>query len=322
MASRVVLGTIAAVVLVLCVGGCSSDSGNTEPSTSASPESASQASPERTPSTPSEKEITSSQPDPPHTPSSPSPPSELENEITIDLGDGVTMKMVLIPAGEFKMGSPDSDSSPYIREKPQHRVRITKPFYLGTTEVTQGQYEKVMGSNPSRFKESGPDAPVENVTWIDAHEFCRKLPDLAEEKKAGWRYRLPTEAQWEYACRAGSEAKYCYGDDASRLGDYAWHKDNSAFKTHQVGQKKPNAWGLYDMHGNVWEWCEDWYGEDYYESSPAVDPTGPSTGPDRVYRGGGWFLVTETCRSAFRVSTPPDGRHFGLGFRVVLVPAE
>jgi formylglycine-generating enzyme required for sulfatase activity len=145
--------------------------------------------------------------------------------------NSISMKMVLIPAGEFTMGSPDSDSDAPSHE-PQHRVRITKPFYLGATEVTQGQYEKVMGKNPSNFKASGPDAPVEMVSWDDAQEFCRKLSELAEEKEEGRRYRLPTEAEWEYACRAGSAAKYCYGDDESRLDDYAWYSKNSDRKTH------------------------------------------------------------------------------------------
>jgi len=167
------------------------------------------------------------------------------NVITNSIG----MKLTLIPAGEFMMGSPDSDSKARSIEKPQHRVRITKPFYLGVTEVTQGQYGKVMGKNPSRYHELGPDAPVESVSWTDAQEFFRKLSESAEEKMAGRRYRLPTEAEWEYACRAGSAGKYFYGDNAKHLGDYAWYRSNFAGKTHQVGQKKPNGWGLYDMIG-------------------------------------------------------------------------
>ncbi len=241
-----------------------------------------------------------------------------EKGITNSIG----MKLTLIPAGEFMMGSPDSalDAS---SAKPQHRVRITKPFYLGATEVTQGQYEKVMGSNPSRFKESGPDAPVEQVSLEDAQEFCRKLSELAEEKKAGRRYRLPTEAQWEYACRAGNAEKYCYGDDESRLGDYAWYSKNSDGKTHQVGQKKANAWGLYDMHGNVWEWCEDWYDGMYYADFPTDDPTGPPGGSYRVHRGGGWNYFAWVCRSAARSNYGSPGyRDPDLGFRVALVPSE
>ncbi len=236
--------------------------------------------------------------------------------------NSVGMKLVEIPAGEFMMGSPDSDSDADSREKPQHRVRITKSFYLGATEVTQGQYEKVIGRNPSRHKELGPDAPVESVSWTDAQEFCRKLSELAEEKEAGRRYRLPTEAEWEYACRAGSTTKWCFGDDESRLDDYAWYHKNSDRKTHQVGQKKANAWGLYDMHGNVYEWCEDWYDGKYYADSPTDDPTGPPGGSDRVDRGGSWHCVARVCRSAHRDYDAPGLRYNGFGFRVVQVPSE
>ena len=242
------------------------------------------------------------------------PPRELDNSIA--------MKFRLIPAGEFTMGSPDSDSGARSTEKPQHRVRITKPFYLGTTEVTQGQYEKVMGKNPSNFKESGPDASVESVSWDDAQEFCRKLSELAEEKMAGRRYRLPTEAEWEYACRADSKTKLCCGDDDSRLGDYAWYSKNSNLKTHEVGQKKPNAWGLYDMHGNTWEWCADRFGSKYYANSPTDDPTGPSACSYRVLRGGSWYRNARSCRSASRNARAPDFRFFNIGFRVALVLVE
>ncbi|MHC4399825.1 MAG: formylglycine-generating enzyme family protein [Planctomycetota bacterium] len=231
--------------------------------------------------------------------------------------NSIGMKLVEIPAGEFTMGS-----DAFTDAKPQHRVRITKPFYLGATEVTQGQYEKVMGKNPSHFKESGPDAPVENVSWDDAQEFCRKLSELAEEKEAGRRYRLPTEAEWEYACRAGSAKKYCYGDDESRLGDYAWYDKNSNGKTQQVGQKKPNAWGLYDMHGNVWERCADWYDSGYYANSPTDDPTGPSAGSYRVRRGGCWARDARGCRSVSRLRNAPGRRSSSLGFRVALVSVD
>ena len=243
------------------------------------------------------------------------PPKAMPKRIVNSIG----MKLVLIPAGQFMMGSPDSGSEHDI-EKPRHRVRITKPFYLGTTEVTQRQYEKVMGDNPSYLKESSPDAPVECVSWNDAQEFCRKLSELAEEKRAGRLYRLPTEAEWEYACRAGCAEQYCYGDGQWQLGDYAWYAKNSNEKKHPVGRKKPNAWGLYDMHGNVAEWCEDKYDRQYYANSPTDDPRAFLGGQDRVYRGGGWPLDAENCRSAHRDYNDRWTRFNCLGLRVATVP--
>ncbi len=293
MASRIVLGTIAAVVLVLCVGVHSSaaDEGD-----------------------------------------------KPRKEITVDLGDGVTMKLVLIPAGEFMMGSGESaealgkacdlPAKLFKDEHPQHRVKITKPFYLGVHEVTQSQYEKVMGNKPWRGRtnvrygvEEGPEYPATFVSCEDAQEFCRKL-----SSKEGRTYRLPTEAEWEYACRARSKTRYCYGDDESELGTYTWYGKNAwnvgEEFPHRAKLKLANAWGLYDMHGNVSEWCEDWYGGDYYEDSPAANPTGPKTGSYRVYRGGGWHNFASFCRSAFRLSSSPGARIHCLGFRVALVPAE
>ena len=170
--------------------------------------------------------------------------------------NSIGMKLRLIPAGEFMMGSPGTESDRSNNET-QHRVSITKPFYLGVTEVTQEQYQKVMGTNPSQFK--GPQNPVERVSWAEAVEFCGKLSAMPAEKTAGHVYRLPTEAEWEYACRSGTTTAYGFGDDASRLGDYGWFRSNSDSGTHPVGEKKPNAWGLYDMHGGVYEWCQDWY---------------------------------------------------------------
>jgi len=226
--------------------------------------------------------------------------------------DSIGMKLRLIPAGEFMMGSPATESDREDDET-QHRVSITKPFYLGVTEVTQEQYQTVMGTNPSQFK--GPQNPVERVNWADAVEFCRKLSAMPAEKTAGYEYRLPTEAEWEYACRSGTTTAYGFGDDASGLGDYGWFRGNSDSSTHPVGEKKPNAWDLYDMHGNVWEWCQDWYGD--YPSGSATDPTGATSGSLRVFRGGCWYFNARYCRSAYRTGGTPVYRNFILGFRVL-----
>jgi formylglycine-generating enzyme required for sulfatase activity len=158
--------------------------------------------------------------------------------------------------------------------------------------------------------------PVERVSWEDAVEFCKQLSELPEEKKAGRVYRLPTEAEWEYACRAGSKAAYSFGANSKTLGDYAWFVDNSGEQTHPVGEKKANAWGLYDMHGNVWEWCSDWYGE--YSKGAVSDPSGPSEDVYRVIRRGGWYNVAADCRSAVRYWDDPLDRGPDLGFRVAL----
>jgi formylglycine-generating enzyme required for sulfatase activity len=235
--------------------------------------------------------------------------------LPVEITNRFGMKLVLIPAGEFMMGSPGSDDDAFHDEKPQRRVKITKPFYLGVTEVTQEQYEQVMGENPSEFKDD-PQCPVEKVSWEDAEKFCERLSE-----KEGKTYQLPTEAQWEYACRSGSTTKWCFGDSESQLDDYAWYDDNSGNTTHPVGQKKPNAWGLYDMHGNVWEWCANWWDDDYSESS-STDPTGPSSGSVRVGRGGGWYDAAWYCRSAYRYGGPPGIGVDHLGFRVSLVPAD
>ncbi len=189
-------------------------------------------------------------------------------------------------------------------------MKLTKPFYLGVMEVTQEQYQKVMGTNPSQFK--GPQNPVETVSWADAVEFCRKLSAMPAEKTAGHVYRLPTEAEWEYACRSGTTTRYSFGDDASRFGDYGWCEGT---KTHPVGEKKPNAWGLYDMHGNVSEWCQDWYG--LYPSGSATDPTGDTYVRSRVCRGGCFGDGAGSCRSASRFEYKPVHRFNYLGFRVL-----
>jgi formylglycine-generating enzyme required for sulfatase activity len=188
-------------------------------------------------------------------------------------------------------------------------------------EVTQAQYEKVMGKNPSHFQgaivgNENADLPVEKVSWDDAVEFCKKLSDLPEEKKAGREYRLPTEAEWEYACRAGSKTVYSFDDEEGLLPEYGWFDRNSSDRTHAVGLLEPNAWGLYDMHGNVWEWCSDWYGE--YPKSAVSDPTGLAKSAVRVLRGGSWYDDAAICESAFRHGNAPELRGINRGFRLAL----
>jgi len=211
--------------------------------------------------------------------------------------------MVQIPAGTFTMG----DNKGEYYEKPEHQVKLSS-FYIGTTEVTQAQWKKVMGKNPSYFK--GDNLPVEQVSWLDIQKFIKKIKEIT-----GKTYRLPTEAEWEYAAKGGQNYKYSGSDN---LGDVAWYVDNSGSKTHPVGQKKPNGYGLYDMSGNVWEWCSDWYGSDYYKNSPQNNPQGASSGSDRVSRGGSWFYDADYCRSANRDGRSPDNRYYNLGFRLVL----
>ena len=231
--------------------------------------------------------------------------------IALDLGGGVKLELVLIPAGKFMMGSPKEEKDRQDSEGPQHEVAISKPFYMAVYPVTQEQYEKVTGKNPSHFK--GAQNPVENVNWDDAVGFCKHL-----SQKTGKTVQLPTEAQWEYACRAGSTTRFCYGDDNddSKLGDYAWYTGNSGGTTHPVGQKKPNDWGLYDMHGNIWQWCSDLYDEKYYANSPKTDPQGPATSSARVLRGGGWGASPALSRSATRGGWGWGGRDIYNGFRV------
>jgi len=237
---------------------------------------------------------------------------------TLDCGGGVTMDLVLIPAGEFMMGSPASEAQRGSDEGPQHRVRITQAFYMGKCEVTQSQYERVMGTNPSRFK--GADNPVETVSWNDATEFCRKL-----SQRAGKQVRLPTEAEWEYACRAGTTTPFHYGNSlgssqANFNGNRPYGgaaKGTCSKKTTSVGSFAANAWGLHDMHGNLMEWCADWYDKGYYGKNPGQDPTGPASGDSRVYRGGSWFVHGHLCRSADRYRGGPTNHSGNIGFRVV-----
>ena len=231
--------------------------------------------------------------------------------IELNCGDGVVMKCKLIPAGTFLMGSPKGEQERCDDEGPQHEVTLSRPFYMGVYPVTQAQYKAVMRKAPSNFK--GKDRPVESVSWDDALAFCEEL-----SAETGKKVVLPTEAQWEYACRAGTTTKYSFGDSESRLDLYGWYDGTSGEGTHPVGQKKPNPWGLYDMHGNVWEWCADWYGEKYYANADSCDPKGPDSGSARVLRGGSWDLNPARCRSADRVRDAPDRRSGDVGFRVVV----
>ena len=238
------------------------------------------------------------------------------------------VEFVWIPTGSFMMGS-----GGYAREMPVHRVTISQPFYIGKYEVTQAQWQSVMGNNPSGFK--GDNLPVEQVSWNDAQEFIQRLNQIND----GYTYRLPTEAEWEYACRAGTTDNY-----AGNLDSMAWYGNNSGQhfldaaaierdnmvtynerltdngnQTHPVGTKRPNAFGLYDMHGNVNEWCQDWYYANYYSSSQGTDPQGPTNGQDRVLRGGSWAGIAAWLRSASRSSFTPVSRSPLTGFRVVAV---
>jgi formylglycine-generating enzyme required for sulfatase activity len=257
-----------------------------------------------------------------------SPPKSLVNSIG--------MTFALIPAGTFLMGSPQEEKQ-RSKDEEQHEVEITRPFYLGVFEVTQKQWREVMGSNPSslnrdRVGSDTDDCPVESVSWHDAVAFCEALSSRPEEKAAGRKSRLPAEAEWEYACRGGAveHQAFHYGNSLSSTqanfnGDYPYGgATRGAYleRTTKVGSYEPNAYGLYDMHGNVWEWCSDWYGNDYYKKSPRRDPTGPAEGTSRVVRGGSWDCFGQRCRSAWRNGTEPANRYEYLGFRVALVAAE
>ena len=205
------------------------------------------------------------------------------------------------------------ESKRYEREHPSHKVAIKSAFYLQSTAVTQEQWKMVMGDNPSVLKGAGEDCPVENVSWDDAQRFIEKL----KETEGVSEYRLPTEAEWEYACRAGTTTEFSFGDNAKELGEYTWYIDNSKNTTHPVGQKKPNQWGLYDMHGNLGEWVEDdWH--DGYNRAPNDERAWIDLprGSFRVIRGGSWIRNVLFCRSAFRDSISPDSRYYDVGFRL------
>ena len=244
--------------------------------------------------------------------------------VTIDLGGGVEMEFVLIPSGEFVMGSPENEKGRDNNEGLLRTVKLTNSFWMATTEVTQEQYESIMGDNSGEFQ--GAQNAVE-ASWNDAVSFCRAFSRHAE---IGFTVRLPSEAEWEYACRAGTNTRFSFGDDESKLGDYAWFRVNAADANeqyaHSVAQKKPNPWGLYDMHGNMWEWCSDYYAVNdrsipipkQVRDNGIEDPKGPSEGEFRVLRGGSWFSTVRDCRSASRYWLSPDSSDNIVGFRVVL----
>ncbi len=252
-------------------------------------------------------------------------------DMTIPLAADVNLDMVWCPPGTFMMGSPKNELGRYDDET-QHSVTISSAFWIGKYEVTQSQYKAVMDFNPCEF--IGANLPVEKVSWNEAMEFCSRLTDIEREAgrlPEGYEYTLPTEAQWEYACRAGTTTALNSGKDLSNtkecpeMDEVGWYwynggrEDyyNDSICTHPVGQKKPNAWGIYDMHGNVQEWCKDWY-EDDYPSSSVTDPTGPGSGSTRVLRGGCWGSDAVCCRSAYRSSYFPSDRNNSMGFRVAL----
>ena len=246
--------------------------------------------------------------------------------------NAIGMKLTLIPAGKFLMGSPAGEEERDAEEL-QHEVEISKPFYIGVYEVTQGQYEKVKEKNTAFFRQ-GQDFPMDQVRWPDAVDFCRKLSALADEKKAGRVYRLPAEAEWEYACRAGTTTVFHFGHalsskEANFKGSFPYGGAAKGFflqKTAKVGSYGPNAWGLYDMHGNVAEWCSDYYDPDYYKNSPKQDPKGPANGVlktdfhnefYRVVRGGCWLDEARACRAAYRFRLQATEPYRWVGFRVV-----
>jgi len=231
------------------------------------------------------------------------------------------MEFVWIPPGAFMMGSPEDEPGNRENEE-RHRVTLTQGFYMQTTEVTVDQWKAVMGNVGSADYWQCGSCPAVEVSWGTAQEFLKKL----NERESGNSYRLPTEAEWEYAARAGSTTRFSFGDDDGKLDEYAWYSDNSGRRPHPVGQKAPNAWGLYDMHGNVFEWCEDWYGD--YPSGAVTDPTGPASGTPfefqghenpglKVYRGGSWDHKPEQLRSAYRSRSSMWGTYNAIGVRLV-----
>jgi formylglycine-generating enzyme required for sulfatase activity len=258
----------------------------------------------------------------------PDPPPAVEPEPFVT--NSIGMKLKRIPPGKFLMGTAPSGPSTPKDEVPCHEVELTDAFYMGVHEVTQQEFEEVMGYNPSYFCAKGEGKekvkglqtsrfPVDSVTWEDAQEFCAKLSAVPAEQQTGRTYRLPTEAEWEYACRAGTTTTYHFGDASQNLKHYAWYADSADGSTHPVGLKKANPWGLYDMYGNVWEWCADYYQGEYYHTSPSKNPRCTQPMVHRVLRGGGWgrFGSAWFCRSAARGQNVPTIAQNYNGLRVV-----
>ena len=236
-------------------------------------------------------------------------PTVSDNTISIPVKDGISIDMVRVEAGTFTMGATAEMNDPYDKEKPTHRVTLTNDYYIGKYEVTQALWQTVMGNNPSYFK--GDNLPVEQVSWKDCKKFLSKLNRIT-----GKMFRLPTEAEWEYAARGGNKSRGYQYSGSNNLSDVAWYGNNSGDETHAVGTKQPNELGIYDMSGNVDEWCQDWKGA--YSSSSQVNPTGANSGSFRVIRGGSWVNCAVVCRSSYRYGRTPDYRDSHLGLRLVL----
>lgn len=222
--------------------------------------------------------------------------------------NSIGMDFLLVAPGKFQMGSRRGDN----RERPVHEVTVSKSYGLGAMEVTEAQYTQVMGKSP---KLKNPDAAINSLSWSQANEFCQRLSNLPAEKTAGRIYRLPTEAEWEFACRAGTTSIFSFGDDQTKVGEHAWYTRNSTEEAHPPGEKTPNPWGFFDMHGNAWEWCQNFVYD--YTDTPAIDPVGPAKGDKHVLRGGGWFHREQDCRSSSRFSEDPDSpTKYSGGLRV------
>jgi formylglycine-generating enzyme required for sulfatase activity len=228
----------------------------------------------------------------------------------VELDDEVVLELQWVPPGEFLMGSLAAEEGHEAGESPRHPVQLARGFWMGKYVISQLQWQAIMGFNPSNFVE--PRQPVEMVSWRDVEEFIKSLNNLSRAV-----FALPTEAQWEYACRGGTTTRFSTGDTEADLAAAAWYAQNSGGRPHPVGEREPNSLGLYDMHGNVFEWAGDWFGP--YPSGPVVDPAGPSHGERRVLRGGCCLCSPENCRAANRYDKAPDGKNYNIGFRVVML---